>query len=252
MAFTKAQYEQIRGLVDKGQIDIARRLLEEIDDEKARLLLDKLNQKYPLTLTDAKRLLGQQRYEEAETILWNLDDPEATTLLEKLTLVKKKMKTTGIDPSVSLKQGATSSPFIAASRVNTSPINTKNKLQPERSAASSLSTMITVGGGIILVILVVILVQVVQNRQRPTVVQAALKEVCIKLTRISPQPGDEDLTPEQIAADCGAAAQELYEESPDVANACYDIAVDKNDALEWTSCLMDRLEPEQQEEARSF
>lgn len=251
MAFTKAQYEEIRTFVDNGQIDIARRLLEEINDEKARLLLDKLNQKYPLTLTDAKRLLGQQRYEEAETVLWNLDNPEATTLLEKLTLVKKKMKTAAVDSS-SPKQGASSSPFIAASRPSPSSINTKNKLQPQRSASLSLSTIVTVCGGIILVILLVILVQVVQQRQRPTVVQAALKEVCIKLTRLSPEPGQEDQTPEQIAADCGAAAQELYEESTDIANACYDMAVDKNDALEWTSCLMDRLEPEYQEEARSF
>jgi hypothetical protein len=95
---TREDIDDLNAFVKAGRIDDARGLLMRLDGEKAAAALKRLNEKYPPTskplpsksdpIAEAKRLIAQKDYDQAEKLLWESDDPAAGDLLRKLTLVR--------------------------------------------------------------------------------------------------------------------------------------------------------------------
>jgi hypothetical protein len=118
MPFSRSDYDRITALIKGKKIDEAKRILREIKDPRAQVMLDRLLEKYPDSaparasgdpLTEVKSLIAQKRYNEAEELLWGIDNPEADVLLRKLKLVQGTQtpatKSTGVSPEIAPVSG---------------------------------------------------------------------------------------------------------------------------------------------------
>lgn len=112
MPFTKSDFEAVSALVKAGKIEQAKAKLIAAKDPRADVMLAKILEKYPDSpavsspsqkrstasapaanpssdaLTQVKSLIAQKRYDEAEELLWSINDPEADVLLRKLKAVQ--------------------------------------------------------------------------------------------------------------------------------------------------------------------
>ena len=98
MPLTKADIQDTTLLLKAGNINAARRILSGSNDPDAIELLAKFDARYPveapptprpaLDLAEVKRLIGQKKFDAAETLLRASDDPNANRLLQKIALLK--------------------------------------------------------------------------------------------------------------------------------------------------------------------
>ena len=98
MPLTKADIQDATLLLKAGNINAARRILSSSNDSHAVELLTKFDARYPveapptprptLDLAEVKRLIGQKKFDAAETLLRASNDPKADRLLQKIALIK--------------------------------------------------------------------------------------------------------------------------------------------------------------------
>lgn len=119
MPLTKNDIQNINAFLKEGSVEAARRILLNSDDDRAAVMLARIDAKYPPKaaspaaivmpksttkpvtvdpLDAVKGLIAQKKYDDAEALLWTMDTPEAEELLRKLKRVQESGGTSAAVP----------------------------------------------------------------------------------------------------------------------------------------------------------
>lgn len=243
---TKAQFEEIKALVatrEPSKIEQAKRLLRGIDDDRARSMLATLEERFPTPartpitsakkgpakapaddLDEVRRLIAQKRFDEAETLLWKSNAPEAGDLLKKIALVR------GAQPAT---RATSTAPAVAP----ISGFQVKAKDKPKTSSgmvafAAVVGTLFVLG---VIAVGVILFQQQKEKEEKPGKIYLQLYGVCYYLA-LDEHDLSEYQSEDMLTAACELTAEEFMTNYPSTAEYCYDHTAGVKDYVGWFGC----------------
>jgi hypothetical protein len=235
MPFTQSDFTAIKALIKDGKIDQAKSRLKAANDPRADVMLAKLLDKYPdvplkaaavsatSDLDKVKSLIAQKRYEEAEALLWGINDPEADVLLRKLKAVQS------LQQPVAKPAGA--GPITAP----ISGFQVKAKKQSASGFGSSLRWAVI--GMLVVIVGMAGVFFVVKKREadeKPKEIFLQLYGVCYYLAISDDREVSTYTSEDALTQACENMALDYMSKYPALAERCYDES--GGDVLNWFGC----------------